>query len=77
MSWAIEHVKQQQLEYLRVSFMIVGHTKFDVDRAFPATAKACNSFDVFTTQELADVMSQSPSITSPVDNGKLVKLWRD
>lgn len=77
MSWAMEHVQQQYLEYLRVSFMIVGHTKFDVDRAFSATAKAYNSSDVFTTRELADIMSQSPSITSVVDNGKLVKPWRD
>lgn len=77
MSWAMEHVQQQHLEYLRVSFMIAGHTKFDVDRAFSATAKAYNSSDVFTTQELADVMSQSPSITSFIDDGRLVKPWRD
>ena len=77
MSWAMKHVQQQHLEYLRVSFMIVGHTKFDVDHAFSTIAKAYNSSNVFTTQELADIMSQSPSITSLVDNGKLVQPWRD
>lgn len=71
---AMEHVEQQYLDYLCVSFMIVGNTNFDVDRAFSATAKAYNSSDIFTTLELAEVMSQSPSITSLIDNGKLVKL---
>ena len=57
--------------------MIVDHAKFDVDHAFSATAKAYNSSDVFTTRELPDVMSQSPSVTCLVDNGKLLKPWRD
>ena len=77
MAWALENVQQSHLEYLRVSFLIAGHTKFDVDRVFSTTAKAYASADVFTTQELASVMSDSEAISSLIDNGSLVKPWRE
>ena len=57
--------------------MIPGHTKFDVDRVFSITSKAYANSDVFTTAELATVMSESPEITAVVDDGKLVYPWRD
>lgn len=57
--------------------MIVGHTKFDVDRAFAVTAKAYASADVFTTEELGSIMSSSPLISALVDNGSRVRPWRD
>ena len=41
------------------SFLIAGHTKFDVDRMFSLTAKAYNASDVFDTQELLQVMCQT------------------
>lgn len=48
MSWVMEYVGQGFVDYFHMSFMIAGHTKFDVDRAFSATAKAYNAVDVFT-----------------------------
>ncbi len=73
MAWMLEQVKNSPLKHIRVSFLIVGHTKFDIDRVFSTTAKAYASTDVFTTEELASVMSQSDKILSIVDNGTLVK----
>ena len=69
MAWAMEYVEQQKVDYLRISFMIPGHTEFDVDRVFSITSKAYANADVFTTDELATVMSESPEITAIVDNG--------
>lgn len=77
MAWALEHVSTTNIEQLRLSFLVVGHTKFDVDRVFSTTAKAYASEDVFTTEELANIMSQSDNISSIVDNGRLVRPWRE
>ena len=62
---------------LRVSFLIAGHTKFDVDRLFSITAKSYNSADVFNTRELVTVMSQSENITAVLEEGRSIKNWRD
>ena len=59
-AWAMEYVEQKKVDYLRISFLIPGHTKFDVDRVFSITSKDYATADVFTTAELATVMSQSP-----------------
>ena len=34
MSWAYEMVEQKRVEFLRVSFLIAGHTKFSPDLLF-------------------------------------------
>ena len=77
MGWAMEMVQQKLLGYLRISFLIAGHTKFDVDRLFSVTAKSYNSADVFNSQELAQVMSQSENITAVLENGRLIQNWRE
>ena len=77
MAWALENLQQFHLGYLRVSFLIAGCTKFDIDRVFSTTAKAYSSTDVFTTQELASVMSESEAISCLIDDGSLVKPWRE
>lgn len=43
MAWAMEMVQQRLVDFLRVSFMVAGHTKFAVDQLFSLTAKAYNS----------------------------------
>ena len=48
----MEMLQHDFIDYLRFSFLIAGHTKFDVDRMFSVTAKAYNASDVFNTQEL-------------------------
>ena len=63
------------VDFLQISLMIPGHTKFDVDWAFSTTSTAYANADVFTTDEPATVMSESPQIIAIVDNGKLVYPW--
>ena len=65
------------IDYLRFSFLIAGHTKFDVDHAFSVTAKAYNTADVFNTQELLDVMTQSDHISGVIVTGESILNWRD
>ena len=77
MGWAMEMVQQKILDYLRISFLIAGHTKFDVDRLFSVTAKSYNAADVFNSQELTQVMSQSENITAVLENGRLIQNWRE
>ena len=55
--------------------MVAGHTKFTPDRFFAKVAKAFESSDVFTTEELASLVSDYAAVT--IDNGKLVQTWRD
>ena len=73
MAWAMELIQQNKADFLRVSFMVAGHTKFEPDRLFSLTAKAYISNDVFTTNELANVMS--PFAQTVVDDGSLVFMW--
>ena len=54
------------IDYLWFSFLITGHTKFDIDREFSVTAEAYNTADVFNTQELLDVMTQSNNISGVI-----------
>ena len=63
------------MDYIRVSFMVVGHTKFAPDRFFAKVAKAFASSDVFTTEELASLVSDYAAVT--IDNGEVVQTWRD
>ena len=53
MGLAMEMVQHGILDYLRISFLMAGHTKLDVDSLFSVTAKSYNSADIFHTQELA------------------------
>ena len=57
MSAAMELVQKQILDYVRVLFMIAGHTKFGPDRLFSKVATTYARSDVFTTQELVAVAS--------------------
>jgi len=70
MGWAMEMVQQKVLDYLRISFLIAGHTKFDVDRLF---SKSYNSADVFSTEELVTVMSWSENITAILEDGRSIQ----
>jgi len=73
----MEMIQQKCVDYLRFSFLVAGHTKFDVDRVFSVTAKAFNSSDVFNTTELVDVMSQPDQITAKQVKGDVIYNWRD
>ena len=69
----METVQHGVLDYLRISFLIAGHTKFDVDHLFSVTAKSYNSTDVFNTQELDQIFVQSESITAVLEDGRLIQ----
>jgi len=71
----MEIVQQGLMDFVRISFMVAGHTKFEPDRLFSHIAKAYTSSDVFTTQELATMMSSHA--VALVDDGKLVCTWRE
>ncbi len=76
MAWAMELVQQGKVDFIRISFLIAGHTKFSTDLLFSKIAKTYNSRDVFTTSELQnDVIAEYADVT--VDDGNLVYAWRE
>ena len=74
MAWGLEMVQQSKLDFLRISFLIAGHTKFSPDIVFAKIAKTYNRSDVFNTQELSDVISLHANVT--IDKGEIVHDWR-
>lgn len=75
MSWAFEMVQQQKLKFLRVSFLLAGHTKFSPDLLFSKVAQSYNRSDVFNTDELKDIISLYAEVI--VDDGTIVGDWRE
>ena len=74
MAWACEMIQQGKLSFVRISFLIAGHTKFSPDLLFSKIAQSYNKSDVFTTLELKEIISQYAYVI--VDNGKMVCDWR-
>ena len=67
MAAALEIVQQRIMDYLRISFMIAGHTKFVADPfVFPS--------DVFNESELIAVMEKHS--TAVFDKGRIMRAWR-
>ncbi len=60
-----------QQQYVRISFMIAGHTKFAPDLLF---AQSFSKSDIFSTQELVDIASLYATVT--LDKGDIVRDWR-
>lgn len=75
MAWAHEMVQQSNLSFLRISFLVAGHTKFAPDLLFSSISQSYNRSDVFTTQELSEIVSAHA--TAVVDDGQIVCNWRD
>ncbi len=75
MAWAMEMIQQKKLDYIRVSFMIAGHTKFAPDLLFSKVAKTYTKSDVFTTDELSRIIGQYATVTE--DDGEIVCDWRN
>ena len=63
----------RKLDFLRVSFLIAGHTKFSPDLVFAKIAKTYNRSDVFNT-ELKSVIVPHADVV--VDRGEIVCDWR-
>ena len=66
-----ELVSQEIFTFFRLSFMIAGHTKFNVDRLFSKTAMTYNRSDVFNLDDLVAVVGLHAHIES--DIGQIVE----
>ena len=75
MSWAYEMLQQKKVDFLRLSFLIAGHTKFAPDLLFSQIAQSYNHSDVFTTEELKGIISPYAEVI--IDDGSIVCNWRD
>lgn len=74
MAWAMELVQRDEIDLLRISFLIAGHTKFSPDLLFSKIAQTYNRSDVFNTEELGDIVSRYANVT--IANGTMVYDWR-
>ena len=74
MSSCMELVQHRILEYLRISFMVPGHTKFAPD-LFSQIAKSYYKSDVFNEADLQLVVEQFSLVM--IDNGGIVRTWRE
>ena len=74
MSSCMELVQRRVLHYLRVSFMIPGHTKFTPD-LFSQIAKSYYKTDVFNEDDLQLVAHQCSHVV--IDHGGIVTMWRE
>ena len=70
-----ELVQQGVCSFFLLSFMIAGHTKFNVDRLFAKIAITYNRSDVFNCEDLAGVVERHAKVT--IDNGEIIKQWRE
>ena len=50
--WASEMVQQGKFDFIRISFLIAGHTKFVPDLLFSKVSQSFSKSDIFTTTEL-------------------------
>lgn len=75
MASCMELVQQRVLHYLRVSFMVPGHTKFAPDLLFSQIAKSYYKSDVFNESELHHLVEQFRCVMT--DNGGIVRMWRE
>ena len=75
MAWAMELVQQGKLDFIPVSFLLAGHTKFSSDLLFSRIVQTYNRSNVFTTEELKEIAAQYASVV--IDDGSIVCDWRN
>ena len=73
MGWALEMVGQKRLDFIRISFLIAGHTKFSPDLVFAKIAQTYNRSDVFCTEDLKQVIAAHAEV---VNKSEIVHDWR-
>ena len=74
LGWATEMVQQKRFSFIRISFLISGHTKFEPDLLFSQIAQTFNRSDVFNTTELGQLAEQYAHVV--IDDGEIVQPWR-
>ena len=71
-----ELVQQNIFTFFRLSFMIAGHTKFNVDRLFSKISISYNRSDIFNSDDLAAVVCLHAHVVTDAE-GEIVKHWRE
>ena len=66
-------VRQKRLDFIRISFLIAGHTKFSPDLVFAKLAQTYNRSDVLCTEYLKQVITAYADVV--VDEGEIVHDW--
>ena len=51
-AWAMEMVHSGKVDFIHISFMLAGHTKFSPDRLFSVIGSSYKTTDVFTINDL-------------------------
>ena len=74
-SWGMHMVEQHNVQFMRFSFMLAGHTKFAPDRLFSQIATSYNNSDIFTIEELLNLCQKYA--TTFIEDGTNVCAWRD
>ena len=74
LGWANEMVQQGKFDFIRISFLIAGHTKFAPDLLFSRVSQTFTRSDVFNTIELGAIALQYAYTI--IDDGELVQPWR-
>ena len=74
MSWDYEMIQEEKLSFLRVSFLLAGHTEFSPDLLFSKIAQTYKRSDVFSTEELKNIIATYADVV--VDGGSIVCDWR-
>ena len=75
MSSCMELVQHRVVQYLRISFMVPGHTKFAPDLLFSRIAKSYYKSDVFNETDLQLIVEQFSLVI--IDDGRIVRTWRE
>ena len=71
----MELVQHRVVQYLRISFMVPGHTKFAPDLLFSRIAKSYYKSDVFNETDLQLIVEQFSLVI--IDDGRIVRTWRE
>lgn len=66
--------QQKEFDFISISFMIAGHTKFPPDQLFSRIAQTYNCSDVFDIDDLKEVARYAEVV---VDYGEIVVDWRN
>lgn len=74
-AWAMELVQQQELDYIRIAFLITGHTKFAPDRLFASIGSSYLHSHVFNIDELVAVANNYS--TAVKETGETIRHWRE
>ena len=72
-SWCFEAVEKRLANYIRISFMVPGHTKFAPDRLFSSIAHTYNRSDVFNISELQAICANHATTT--ISSGSDIYHW--